>query len=808
MLAERARPTELPPAVAAAVEAAAAQAARSLSPRGLEAYHAALASLSRLGRGDGVPLALVGAAPALARELGEQALEDLVGEALRLASKVSGKVIERLIETAPLAAARLGDAELFRAYLALVAHVAAQAPRGLRPMLEQTGALLGQLTLGGLRRWAQWGIQTYRTQYDEQVRYFSLDNAQSRAVLQQERRGTLWVDVQRRIGMYLRALFGRDFAIRPSAGDFETRAGYRPAIVDGVIHLPDAYDEPPESGGLDLYRAAAVHAAAHLAYTGERLLTDGMSPLQVACVSLIEDARIEALAIRAFPNLRRLWARLHTATPRQRAGIGDYLDRAARALIDPCYADDDLTVAEIRMRFEAAAARGLGSNKMSLDLGLALAARLMFEPLSTTERGGEGLGRGGASIRNHAPSPPTPLPQAGEGSAPHVSWNPGEWQPSALYRDDNRYTLEFTGGLGSITAVERALFSGRVRKHVSLMEFINETDTETAGDDAQEIWVLQSALYPYEDGGVPYGAENETQAAPLSYPEWDYQSQLQRPAWTQVRETRPEASDPARADAILAQHKPLLSRLRRVIEALQPQGVQRLRKQEDGDEIDLNAALDALTDLRLGRVPDPRCMLRHRRSQRDIAVLILLDLSESGNERLPDGRPVIELALEAALLTAETLHRIGDPFAIHGFQSDGRHAVHYRRFKDFDRPYDAQARGRLCGMRAALSTRMGAAVRHGAHLLGRLPQRRKLLLVLTDGAPADIDERDPQYLRFDARKAVEEARAAGVTSFCLSLDPQADQYVERIFGKRHAMVLDNIGRLPEKLPMLYAGLTK
>jgi nitric oxide reductase activation protein len=103
---------------------------------------------------------------------------------------------------------------------------------------------------------------------------------------------------------------------------------------------------------------------------------------------------------------------------------------------------------------------------------------------------------------------------------------------------------------------------------------------------------------------------------------------------------------------------------------------------------------------------------------------------------------------------------------------------------------------------------MGAAVRHATRLLRAQPQRQKLLLVLTDGDPADIDERDPQTLRHDARKAVEEAARAGVTSFCLSLDPNADTYVSRIFGAKNYLVLDNIQRLPERLPALYAALTK
>jgi Mg-chelatase subunit ChlD len=770
MLAEGTDTSDLPAALREAADAVAPQAERALSPRGMASYHAGIGALARLGRGNGVPLAFIRAAPEVARELGEDALDELVQASMRLASKTSGAVIERMIATAPLAATRFGDAAVFRGYLSLVEHVAAQAPRGLRPMLERMDTLLNQLTLGGLRRWAQWGIHAYRTQFDEQARYFGIESATSQAILQQERRGTLFVDVQRRIVMYLRALFGGDFALRPTAGDVETRAGYRPFIEECIIHVPDAYDEAGEITGLDIYRAAAVHAAAHIVHTADRLSAEGLTPLQIAAIDVIEDARVETLAIQAFPNLRHLWSRMHTVTPQQDTSIGNYLDRVARALLDPAYVDPHPIVAGLRECF--AQAVDLRDNTLSRESGLLLARRLAELPLAF-----------------HAASDVLTTP----------------------YRDDNRYTWEFRGYDIRAAMQERYRFSRQQRRNVSLMEFVNEIDTETAGDDAQEIWVLQSELFPYEDNGVSFNQSegNPPQSEPLPYPEWDYRIQMLRPAWTQVFDTQEKQAEPEHAAAILARHKALLGRLRRVVEALQPQGVQRLRKQEEGDEIDLNAMLDAWTDMRRGQAPDSRCMLRHRRSVRDIAVLILLDLSESANELIPGStQRLIDLACEAAVLTGETLARIGDPFAIHGFQSEGRHAVHYRRFKDFGQPYDMQAKGRLCGMRASLSTRMGAALRHATHLLGQQPQRQKLILVLTDGAPADIDERDPQYLRHDAKKAVEEARRAGVTSFCLSLDAQGGSYAERIFGVGRAMVLDRVERLPEKLPMLYATLTK
>ncbi len=130
------------------------------------------------------------------------------------------------------------------------------------------------------------------------------------------------------------------------------------------------------------------------------------------------------------------------------------------------------------------------------------------------------------------------------------------------------------------------------------------------------------------------------------------------------------------------------------------------------------------------------------------------------------------------------------------------------RFKDFDQPYAEVPKSRPAGMTGQLSTRMGGAIRHAAHYLRLQKCAKRLLLVITDGEPADVDVRDPQYLRYDAKKAVEEAAKSGVITYCMSLDPRAGQYVSRIFGARNYMIVDHVERLPERLPLLYAGLTR
>lgn len=771
---------ELEPETRALMLHAWPDAAKVFSARGLDNYAKGAVALKGLGRGPGLVHAWIEAAPLVAKEVGEDVVGDLATTALMLASKTSGTVIELVLSTAPTAARRLGDAALFQQFLQFLNTLLGQAPRGVRPMLDKLDVLLGQLTLGGLRRWATWGAHAHRTNYEEQICYFSLDSKESLAVLQNERKGTLFVDVQRRINMYLRALWGRDFYMRPTAGDFESREGYRPYVEDYFIHLPDAYDAVPTDRGTvaagELYRAASAHAAAHLVYTRQPISAESLNPWQMACIALVEDARVEALSIAQFPGLRDLWASLHVATPALNRSAGDFLSRLARALLDPAYADEHPWISQGRALWAQAQARVLQDphdNGISWEIGVALAHS--FRELV-------GLG-----------------------------YQPRTDVQTAAYRDDNRYFWafeEFDFDKSEAAGYETVK---QVRKYVNLMEFANELDVETAGDDAQEIWVLGTELFPYEDLGVSYNESEgrEPVIDPVHYAEWDHQIQLERPAWVTVQERRPRAGDPAVVDAIVSEHRRLIGRMKYLLDAMQPQGVQRIRKLEDGDEIDLNAALASLVELRMGQQPDPRIMMRSVRKVRDISVLVLLDLSQSTNDKVA-GREqtVLDLTRQACVLLADAIAKVGDPFAIHGFCSDGRHDVNYWRFKDFNQPYDDSAKARLAGMQGQLSTRMGAAIRHAAAALKAQRSAKKLLLVITDGEPADVDVRDPQYLRHDTRKAVEEAGRNGVLTYCMSLDPRADQYVSRIFGARNYMVVDKVERLPEKLPLLYAGLTR
>jgi len=760
------------PELADTLESTFHEAARLMSPSGLSDYLDGARGMVSLRKGPALLTAWLDEVPQVVRECGEDVIRDVAAAVLKLSSMVSGEVLVLMLSTLPTAARRLGDPDLLRAYLQLLHRLSAKAPRGLRPMLGVLDELLSKLTLSGLRRWVDFGAEAYRRDLPKQAAYFGLESEDSKAVLQQERKGTLFIDEQRRLNFYLRAFWGRDFFLRPSAADY---LGFRPFIEGYAMHLPDAVDDMGPVSGHEFYRAMGAHMASHMVYTPEPLNAEAMSPAQQYFIGMFEDARVEYCAGSEFPGMKGLWQTLMTL-PGERSHEHEsmaLLERTALALLDAAEKTGDPEVDRLVERFHTNIANNRDNVHFSIDLGLDLFNLLNARRAVPSLRILEGL--------------------------------------NIPYRDDNRFIWSAEEFSWEQTTAYLPESQRQVRKHVSVMEMVNEVEVETAGDDAQEIWILSSELFPYEDEGISYNQMEgkEPVSDPFHYPEWDYHVQLHRPAWATVFERRQGRGDPDLIDKVLTEHKGVSHRIKQIIDRLRPQGTSRQRRLEDGDELDINAAVDAMVTLRIGLQPDMRITMRHVINRRDLAVLILLDLSESTNETVRGTeKTVLELTREACALVATAIDGIGDPFAIHGFASDGRHDVQYYRFKDFEQRLDDDVKSRLAGMKGGLSTRMGAAMRHaGRHLLQR-SEKHKLLLIVTDGEPADIDERDPQYLRMDTKKAAEELRQNGVLSYCLTLDPEADRYVSRIFGANNYTIIDNVQRLPEKLPTLFASLTR
>ncbi len=342
-------------------------------------------------------------------------------------------------------------------------------------------------------------------------------------------------------------------------------------------------------------------------------------------------------------------------------------------------------------------------------------------------------------------------------------------------------------------------------------------DTEVSyRDDNRFMWIFMEDTDDEDDFHSDHNAANPREEDSAQPPlfirhlrEWDVDEQRYKHDFVTVQEHIAPDGDPGDIDALLERHKPLAKQLKRIVDLLKPQQHTRIRYQEDGTELDLDVAVRAMVDHRAGITPDPRIHLRHVTAGRDIAVMLLLDLSESINS-VPVGaeHSILQLSQEAASLLGWAIDALGDDFAIGGFASNTRHEVHYLHFKGFSEAWGDAPKARIAAMRGGLSTRMGAAVRVAGHYLSKRSNERKLLLVLSDGEPHDIDVDDPNYLRADTKKAVEELAGQGVATYCITLDPAADDYVAEIFGKANYTVIDRIERLPERLPKLFMALTR
>lgn len=394
--------------------------------------------------------------------------------------------------------------------------------------------------------------------------------------------------------------------------------------------------------------------------------------------------------------------------------------------------------------------------------------------------------------------------------------------PAHGYRDADlhafvaRFAQTMTGGEASSQAMAALALAyvARTRRQSDQLPNVHFTDTLIDyRDDNRHLWRYHELSDDEElfDALRPMQAPSEVdRLPPRHYPEWDYRTSSYRPDWVSLYEALHPAGDAALIDRLLAKHAALAGRLQRLLDLLRPQDRVRIRYQEDGSDLDLDIALRSLIDLRSGSTPDPRINFSHRTSGRDLAVLLLLDLSRSLGDKVRSSageQTVLELGQEAVSLLAWAIERLGDAFAIAGFHSDTRHDVRYLHLKGFSEPWGDAVKRRLAAMRAGDSTRMGAALRHAGHYLQARQAGKKLLLILTDGQPSDVDVADGRLLIEDARKAVGELDQQGIFTYCISLDRQADTYVGDIFGRRYA-VIDRVERLPERLPELFMALTK
>ena len=292
------------------------------------------------------------------------------------------------------------------------------------------------------------------------------------------------------------------------------------------------------------------------------------------------------------------------------------------------------------------------------------------------------------------------------------------------------------------------------------------------------------------------------------YPEWDRAHGIERAEWTVVREVAAPIGDPRLIEEALDRVDVLRNRIGRLVRGVKIGRSIRLNRQHEGHDLDIDAVLEAGIALRTGREPDPRVFRSSTSMHRDLSALLLIDISESTRDRLASGATILDVEQLAVAVLAEAMGKLGDPFSLLAFASDGREDVEMTTVKSFNEPYDRTCMARLAGLKPGLSTRLGAALRHAAHVVGQTTSGRKLVIVLTDGEPSDIDVADPLDLVEDARRAAVGLHAAGIDAYGVVLGRAGIQAASRIFGRGKTMMVHRVEDLPNRLSELYFRLAR
>ena len=718
------------------------------SPAALEAWAGGVLSLVDVGAGAGCLLAFWRASRELAPVMPLAEIGETGRQAALVCREAGGRSTALVIEAFVRLGSRLGGKSERGLWWQAFHQLSCGAPGCVEILARHADSVLVSGHAAAFADFVEAGLKASGRDRRKQTAFFGLEDPLALSRIARIGASLTFSDLEPELKMALTALWSKIPNLQPLAfagRDVPSRVN----IAGPIIRLPEVFPDLARDEARRLYHAAAAHAGAHLAFGGSRFPIGTFKPMQMALVTLVEDARVEELAMRRYPGLRRLWSAYHTAEPQEIPTARSILMRVARGLFDRAYRDPDALVGKAQYLFEAAG-DAIGSSAVSLDIGTRLANDMGQRRIRFDERG-------------HVVEP--------------------------VYRDDGLGLWDFSTVNPEIAdEIELTVDAARIERREA--EY-GKADQPAAG----------------AGGKIPAAVASSEGVVVATYPEWDVVAGAERSDWTTVREMSPILGDVRGVQRALERVGPIRARIARLVRGAKVGRVIRLRRQMEGHDLDIDAAIDGVIARRAGEMPDPRMFRSTALLQRDLAVLVLIDVSRSTASRLADGSRVLDMEKLAVAILGEALRQLGDPVAIMAFASAGRTDVRVTKLKGFGEPFDADAIARLAGLTPGFSTRLGTVLRHGGAELDQVRSFRKLLLVLTDGEPFDIDS-STEDLIVDARRVVLQLRTRGIDTFGVTLDPAGAGPGGRIFGKANAMTIRRIEDLPMRLSELYFRLAR
>ncbi len=367
-----------------------------------------------------------------------------------------------------------------------------------------------------------------------------------------------------------------------------------------------------------------------------------------------------------------------------------------------------------------------------------------------------------------------------------------------VYKSDLKRHLMANNGSISQQALQELILCSEKNSEMSTLQ------QQGLGIDLS--WLDLSALLGTENAVISHG---EDFSGPVYwYREWDHNIQDYLQGHVRVLERSIPVNDDSFYYQALRRHSGLVERIRYAFELLKPEGLLRLRQWIEGDEFDYRALLDFVIDQKAGRIPSDRLYIKRIKQTRDVAVLLLVDLSRStANTVFGSQATILDVEKDAIVLFCEALNVVGDSFAIAGFSGTGRLSVDYFRIKDFDEQLNDVIRQRITAMAPQRSTRMGAAIRHATAQLEKFPSKVRLLIILGDGFPNDTGYKQ-MYAIEDTCKAIFEARSKNIFAHAITVNLTGDSKLDDLYGKVHHNVISDVSELPDKLLRIYSSLTR
>ncbi len=670
------------------------------------------------------------------------------------------------------------------------------------------------------------------------------------------------------LGLYYRALSGRNAALLPY-GDRNDPQQYPDTLT--TIRLPDRIGRfVLGSENFLWYKIALTHRAAH--YEGGTFAFEFLRPatyfaplrplsfeevprhehesdletffslfaqrqLAVEVFTVMEDLRLDEWSRRRYPGLRGAYEKI------QRAALHD---RPALASLGPRNA-----LAEVMVRISLA-------SKQSFDLPALLhepARRLLQIMQQLYRRDARVEDSAEAAMRAYCLIVGLPNMEADYGPNLPVDLSPPQSEPQwpTMWPEPEKTRLEGDEVLATVMAP------------VSYRDQLGSRYTWYKGAGPLD----QQAIYRFTQADAPASASaptlpgEERPKAPdepmehdhhdhfgedeahlhsgelhshelfsFVYPEWDHVARAYKRNWCCVKESRIDPASSARYfDETLRAYGRLMPHIQRQFERIAREGLRKVKRMGDGDDLDLDVAIESLVDLRAGLSPSDQIYTSRQKLARDVVVAFLVDKSSSTAEHVePSGdaltlaagqhlhgknyRTILDLEKETTALLMASLERIGDTYGIYFFSGSGREDVKFHVLKDFDERLSDRVAARIDNIKPLHTTRMGPAIRHTVHKLRGQESRTKLLVLISDGRPFDLDYgqqygegAELDYAINDTRQALNEARQAGITPFVLTIDPQGNDYLRTMCDGLDYEVLDDINQLPARLLKLYRGLT-